>query len=129
MYIVNNCIEILNAFFNEFANRRAENIKKLCTNDFLLIENGEIWDFEILKSKISELDHTYNRKNILEITKSDNENEYCSIIYYNKAEIIYQEHFTKYKWIENALFIKTENAWKIKIINSCMIESNHEKLS
>ena len=95
------------------------------TADFIILENGEIWDNKRIKQ--------YMRGALLnnDGTKRINEMEYISIdkygpsiqIAYDNYGSFYQGDSLLYKlhWLESALAIPTEDGWRLKQMHSTFV--------
>jgi len=97
--------------------------KSNCTDDYLLIENGEIWDM-----KREAEDYRKNASRIIE-RKDHFDFKYIKIlgstaytVYNLKSEITENGKLTKLTWNESVIFRKVEGQWKIALIHSTRIE-------
>ena len=103
----------------------AKNIDKYFTKDFLLLENGEIWNNDSIKNY---LDNAMLRKpnlkrmNTIDVIEIKIANKMAWIAYQNYAtfssdnKIIRKAH-----WLESATAILTENGWKLEMLHSTRI--------
>jgi len=98
--------------------------KRYCTGDYLLIENGEIWNMEMEAAD-------YQKKANRIISRNDYfDFKYVKIVdntayavYSLKSEITEKEKLTIRHWNESTIFRKVDGSWKIALIHSTPIVS------
>lgn len=116
---------IIESFDEIWSKLDAKNIDKYYTKDFLLLENGEVWNNDSIKNY---LDNAMLRKpnlkrmNTIEVIEIKIANKMAWIAYQNYAtfssdnKIIRKAH-----WLESATAILTENGWKLEMLHSTRI--------
>ncbi|MDP4812552.1 MAG: hypothetical protein NWR65_15540 [Saprospiraceae bacterium] len=116
---------IIESFDEIWSKLDAKNIDKYYTKDFLLLENGEVWNNDSIKNY---LDNAMLRKpnlkrmNSIEVIEIKIANKMAWIAYQNYAtfssdnKIIRKAH-----WLESATAILTENGWKLEMLHSTRI--------
>ena len=116
---------IIESFDEIWSKLDAKNIDKYFTKDFLLLENGEIWNNDSIKNY---LDNAMLRKpnlkrmNTIDVIEIKIANKMAWIAYQNYAtfssdnKIIRKAH-----WLESATAILTENGWKLEMLHSTRI--------
>jgi hypothetical protein len=116
---------IIESFDEIWSKLDAKNIDKYYTKDFLLLENGEVWNNDSIKNY---LDNAMLRKpnlkrmNTIEVIEIKIANKMAWIAYQNYAtfssdnKIIRRAH-----WLESATAILTENGWKLEMLHSTRI--------
>ena len=116
---------IIESFDEIWSKLDAKNIDKYYTKDFLLLENGEIWNNDSIKNY---LDNAMLRKpnlkrmNTIDVIEIKIANKMAWIAYQNYAtfssdnKIIRKAH-----WLESATAILTENGWKLEMLHSTRI--------
>ena len=94
-----------------------------CTTDYLLIEDGEIWNME--------KEEDYYRKNAHRIIKRKDHFDFKHItisgntaytVYNLKSDITENGKLTKKNWNESVIFRKIEGEWKIALIHSTPVK-------
>lgn len=100
------------------------------TDDFIILENGEVWNNDRIKEYMRGALKTKNR------AKRVNEMEYISIdkygpsiqIAYDNYGSFYQKDSLLYKlhWLESALAIPTENGWRLKMMHSTFVPKRNK---
>lgn len=113
---------IIKSFDEIWAELNSKNIDKYYTKDFLLLENGEVWnndsianylDNAILKKPIP------NRVNSIEIIEIKIIKGMAWIAYKNQAIFTIENKIVrKARWLESATAILTENGWKLEMLHS-----------
>jgi hypothetical protein len=116
---------IIESFDEIWSKLDAKNIDKYYTKDFLLLENGEVWNNDSIKNY---LDNAMLRKpnlkrmNSIEVIEIKIANKMAWIAYQNYAtfssdnKIIRKAH-----WLESATAILTKNGWKLEMLHSTRI--------
>lgn len=97
-------------------------ISKYHTDDFVILEQGEIWDNNRIKAYMRGQLARKNR------AKRINKMKYISIEKYGKSMQIAYHNFAEFKradslvgkaqWLESALAVKTKDGWKLKMMHS-----------
>jgi hypothetical protein len=97
------------------------------TEDFLLLENGEVWNKDITaayldKAKLKQ--PLPKRENTIEIIAVKITNTTAWLAYYNYATFTINNKTTrKAKWLESATAILTEKGWKLVMLHSTRIQN------
>ena len=113
---------IIKSFDEIWSELNSKNIDKYYTRDFLLVENGELWnndsisnylDNAVLKKPIP------NRVNSIEFIEVKVLKGMAWVAYKNQA-IFWLENkiIRKAHWLESATAILTENGWKLEMLHS-----------
>lgn len=121
----NDSIEIIQLLKDDYKTMVTSDIKKhmaYCTDDYLLIENGEVWNME----KEAEY-YKQNTRRVIE--RSDYfDFKYIKIsgntayaVYNLKSDIRESGKLTQKNWNESAIFRKIDGRWKIALIHSTKI--------
>lgn len=105
----------------------ANNIDKYYTKDFLLLENGEVWNNDSIKHY---LDKALLRKpnptriNRIEIIEIKIANGTAWIAYHNYATFLIENNIIrKAHWLESATAILTKDGWKLDMLHSTRIQN------
>jgi hypothetical protein len=94
------------------------------TNDYILIEDGNIWDLE------DEIKYLFNptqvkRTNEFEFLKIDIINETATVIYKLKSTFDDNGKISEKNWAESIICKKINGVWKISLIHSTPIRKEH----
>ncbi|MBK9319657.1 MAG: DUF4440 domain-containing protein, partial [Bacteroidetes bacterium] len=104
----------------------SKNIDKYYTKDFLLLENGEVWNNDSITNY---LDNAILRKpnpkrmNTIEIIDIKIANRMAWIAYQNYATFSTDNKSLKAHWLESATAILTETGWKLEMLHSTRIKN------
>lgn len=113
-----NVQKVLSEYFNALAERNWEKLRSLSTDDMILVEHGLLWNNDSLINVMEKYWVDYEVNYSFDFIKTQ--------VYENCAWAIYRNHGVAKKenqilnihWIENAIFIKELDVWKIRFINS-----------
>jgi len=92
------------------------------TDDFIILENGEVWDNERIKQFMrKELENIDRPKRInkMDYISIDKYGESMQIAYHNYAEFVRADTLVgKASWLESALAVKVDDGWRLKMMHS-----------
>ena len=118
---------ITKSFDDIWSGLNSKKIDNYYTKDFLLIENGEVWNNDSITN------YLYNAILKKPIPKRVNSFEFIEVkISKGMAWIAYKNYATfsvedkiigKAYWLESATAILTENGWKLEMLHSTGIEN------
>lgn len=113
---------IQGAFDDLWAGVDSTKINTYHTDDFIILEQGEIWDNDRIKKYMVRQLQNENRP------KRTNKMDYISIEKYGPSmQIAYYNHATftqadtlagTARWLESALAVETEQGWRLKMMHS-----------
>jgi hypothetical protein len=113
---------IVESFDEIWSKLDSKNISKYYSNDFLLLENGLVWnndsiikylDIAILQKPIPK------RVNTIEVVEIKISNKMAWVAYQNYATFsIHDKIMGKAHWLESATAILTEKGWKLDMLHS-----------
>lgn len=112
-----------------FSGLDATKIKEFYTDDFILLEHGEVWTNQTIT------DYTKRAKTQTPLQTRHNRFEFISIkIEGNMAWLAYHNyaHWTldgketgKMYWLESATAIKTKEGWRLQMLHSTRANNKH----
>ena len=95
------------------------------TDDFIILEHGEIWDNDRIRAYIRRQQERENRplrKNRMEYISIAKYGESIQMAYHNYAEFFRADTLVgKGQWLESALAVKTTKGWKLKMMHSTRV--------
>lgn len=113
---------IQGAFDDLWAGVDSTKILNYHTDDFIILENGEVWDNDRIKKFMRGQLANENRSkriNIMDYISIEKYGESMQIAYNNKAEFYQQDSLVGTgSWLESALAVKTEEGWRLKMMHS-----------
>ncbi len=121
---------IQGAFDDLWAGVDSSKISDYHTDDFIILENGHIWDNDRIKRYMR--DQLKKKDRPVRINKMD----YLSIEKYGESmQIAYHNHGEfrradtiayKVQWLESALAVKTDEGWRLKMMHSTWVNPNQK---
>jgi len=113
---------IQGSFDDLWAGVDSTKIKNYHTDDFIILEQGEIWDNERIKEYMRGQLSRANRPvrtNRMEYISIEKYGASIQIAYWNYADFKLNDSLVgKASWLESALAVKTENGWRLKMMHS-----------
>jgi hypothetical protein len=110
-------------FFDAMAAQQPDALKAEITRDFILLEQGKIWNTDSLTGSMARykgLD--IKRINHLEFVKTERIDDISLVSYYNTADLSYKGKQMSIKWLESAVLVRQKQGWKIKLLHSTEIK-------
>lgn len=108
-----------------FSGGQSPNISDYYTNDFLLLEHGEVWNNDTIQryiERMATLPNIPKRTNSFDFIKIDVLGDRAYIAYHNYATISKDgEVLRKLYWLESGDLIRTENGWRMKLLHSTRV--------
>jgi len=118
---------IIDSFNEIWSELNSKNIDKYYTKDFLLLENGEVWNNDSISNY---LDKAVLKKpipvrvNSIEFIEVKVFNGMAWVAYKNQAIFSLENIIIrKAHWLESATAILTENGWKLEMLHSTRTEN------
>ncbi|MBZ9631419.1 nuclear transport factor 2 family protein [Salegentibacter sp. LM13S] len=116
---------ISDSFQGIFSDMDLEALETYCTQDFLLLENGEVWDMEKMRNYIKQAraqKTQVKRINSFDFIEIKIEGKMAWVAYFNKAEFKKgEEVVNEINWLESATAILTEEGWKLQLLHSTIV--------
>lgn len=109
--------KVLNDFITAVQNKEFSDIQSHVGNDFVIYENGLIWDFTEFSLKLEEYDSvkiSYDLSNLHLIV--DNGTAHAQ--FRNRGTFSYPDTTIILNFIESATFVKENESWKIMFYHS-----------
>ena len=96
-------------------------MRSTVTDDFQLLEDGEVWDIETLVAAIRPGEGSYLRRNFFSPIRVETNNEVVWVSYWNRATFATQDELRERVWLESVVLIEDQGAWKIQLMHSTLI--------
>jgi ketosteroid isomerase-like protein len=117
---------IQDSFDEIFSNYNAEKLTDFYTEDFILLEHGEVWDMAFIRNYLGKAKSNPNpptRTNRFEYIKTIAEGDRAWIAYHNYATISRDgQVLRELYWLESATAIRTENGWRLDMLHSTRVD-------
>lgn len=113
---------IQGSFDDLWAGADSTKIKDYHTDDFIILEQGEIWDNnrikEYMRGQLSRTNRA-KRTNRMEYISIEKYGPSIQIAYWNYAEFTRADTLVgKAGWLESALAVPTKEGWRLKMMHS-----------
>lgn len=116
--------ETVITLFKSLADRDFEQMKENCTVDFIVLENGVIWNLDTLQEKIN-LNKSipdFNRVNTIEFTDTRIKGKTAWVSYHNRADYIRNGKKSYVQWLESAVLVKSGRKWMLQLLHSTVVK-------
>lgn len=117
---------IIGSFDEIWSELNSKNIDKYYTKDFLLLENGEVWNNDSISDYLDKAalkKPIPNRVNTIEFIEVKVSEGMAWVAYKNQATFsLNNEIIRKIHWLESATAILTENGWRLEMLHSTRTE-------
>lgn len=117
---------VIESFDEIWSKLNSKNIDKYYTKDFLLLENGEVWNNDTIAKYLDKAileKPNPKRVNTIKIIEIKVANKTAWVAYHNYATFsiddknVYEAH-----WLESATAILTDKGWKLDMLHSTPIK-------
>ncbi len=117
---------IQDSFDSLFSGYRAELLDSFYTPDFLLLEQGEVWDMDFIKTYLEDRSKNPNpvtRTNRFEFIKTEVFGERAWVAYHNWATFTKEGTAPReVYWLESASAVRTSEGWRLELLHSTRVE-------
>ena len=111
--------QVITRFFDALSVANIPLMKAEVFDDFMLLENGEIWTIDTLANKISRpKPEGYLRQNSFDFLSTKIDKNRAYVFYKNKAEISSKTRNATIKWLESAILRKEKGRWRMEFMHS-----------
>lgn len=110
------------SFQDIFTEFKSEKIADYYTDDFLLIENGEIWNTDSVRNYLAKArlrTPKPTRENKFDFFKMEIMDDVAWVSYHNYATFTTENSPPRMiHWMETVIAIRTEEGWRIKLLHN-----------
>ena len=112
----------ISKFFYGLPEIDANKLKAYTTDDFILLENGHLWNMDTLVNKMSAPKNAgIKRVNKFQFIKTEQNGNIAWASYHNTADFSLNEKQQTVNWLESAVLRKENGRWKIKLLHSTRV--------
>lgn len=105
--------------FSSMASLDYDEMAAIGTDDFHLLEVGEVWDMNDLISAIKSVPTKFERRNYFSVIKTKTSKDTVWVSYWNKADYTFETgEKIQSRWLESAVMVKVGTEWKIQMLHS-----------
>lgn len=117
---------VRDAFEEVWSDLDTTKVRKYHTDDFILLEDGMIWNNDSIKNyqaRTLQSNNRPKRNNDFDFVKAEKSGNSIWLAYHNYANwTIDNKIVGEAQWLESAVAIKTENGWKLQMLHSTRVE-------
>jgi ketosteroid isomerase-like protein len=119
---------VIDAFDEVWSALDTNSLARLHTDDFLLLENGEVWTNDSIinyqrNQMASMKEYGYLRTNRMEFLTTEASGDLAWTAYHNYGTWTVGKDTTgQAHWLESAVAVKTTEGWKLKMLHSTRVE-------
>jgi ketosteroid isomerase-like protein len=111
--------QVLTKFFDGISSLDVNLMKQYVTNDFLLLEGGDVWNMDTVAVYLNELKTgSFSRTNYLEFIRTEIRGNTAWVAYKNAADMSIKGQKRNVQWLESAVLVKDGKEWKIQLLHS-----------
>lgn len=109
-------------FFDALTEADMPKLRQTCTDDFLLLEDGEVWNLDTLQAKLAGgRPADFKRVNRFDFFSTDVRGDVAWMAYENTAVISRGQRERTIRWLESAVLEKTKRGWRLRVLHSTVI--------
>ena len=115
---------VQNVFDDIWSDKKAELLTKYHTDDFILLEHGEVWTNDTIANwcKRAKLrDEGVERINSFDFFEAKKEGNRIWMAYHNYATITKDTISRKLEWLESIVAVKKDSIWKLELMHSTRV--------
>ena len=117
--------EAITTVFDGIAHANFPEIKSVLADDFILLEHGEVWNQDSVSNIVARVGQKkVKRINMLDFQKTEILGNTAYVYYWNTADISFNNETRRVRWLESAVLIKKNGAWKIQLLHSTRIDKH-----
>ena len=110
-------------FFDAIAALDTKMMKQYTTKDFLLLEDGAVWNMDTLTNKLSPLKTiSFSRTNHLDFIQTEVKGTTAWVAYNNTADMNVNGQKRNVRWLESAVLVKEGKEWKVQLLHSTTLK-------
>ncbi len=106
------------ALFGTIADYDFALMERLVTDDFVILEVGELWDLAKTIEVIAPLEGQVTRRNFFHLLRTEIRGNMAWVSYWNKATYRTLEGDRERAWLESAVLVRVNDEWKVEMLHS-----------
>jgi len=120
--------QVVQGVFDDiWGDKKAELLTKYHTDDFILLEHGEVWTNDTIANwciRAKKRDIGVKRINSFDFFEAKKEGNRIWMAYHNYATIKKDTLERKLEWLESIVAIKEDSIWKLELMHSTRVNRN-----
>lgn len=117
--------QVVQGVFDDiWSDKKAELLTKYHTDDFILLEHGEVWTNDTITNwciRAKKRDIGVKRINSFDFFEAKKEGNRIWMAYHNYATIKKDTLERKLQWLESIVAIKQDSIWKLELMHSTRV--------
>ncbi|HEX6226881.1 MAG TPA: nuclear transport factor 2 family protein [Chryseolinea sp.] len=115
--------DVVRRIFEGFSNGSLTMIGEAVTPDVKILESGEVWTLDTIAAYFRRpRPADFKRTNTLDFFQTEVEGRMAFVSYHNTARIHANGKDRIVKWLESAVLVREDKAWKVKMLHSTRLE-------
>lgn len=111
--------QVLTRFFDGISALDIKLMKQYVTNDFLLLEAGDVWNMDTVAVYLNQSKTgSFSRTNHLNFIRTEITGNTAWVAYNNAADMNINGQKRNVQWLESAVLVKDGKEWKIQLLHS-----------
>ncbi|MEX2230990.1 MAG: nuclear transport factor 2 family protein [Cyclobacteriaceae bacterium] len=110
--------QVIEAYFDGIKTRDGKKMKAVTTDDFLLYEDGRVFNNDSLISFLNSFS-SLSGEFTLDSMKINVDDNIANMVYLNRGDLVFNDTIrATYIWLESATFKKVDGVWKMDFLHS-----------
>jgi ketosteroid isomerase-like protein len=105
-------------FFAAWSEGDVARYRSLCAQEYLLVEDGEIWDYERDVAQLAKRQADYKRTDHFEFRHTFLRGDTAYVVYELTSEIFEGGRTRHRKWLESAVLVRHDGRWQVALLHS-----------
>jgi len=98
-------------------------MKDHITPDFLLLENGAVWNADSLTKHMAPFKGiNFTRNNSFRYIRTEQKGANAILVYHNRADMTFNGNPMVMEWTESAHLVRQGKGWRIKMMHSTSVK-------
>jgi len=116
--------QALSGYFDALAVADIAAMKRLSTDDILILESGATWNMDTIVNRVTLAKGlVIKRTNSIRFLRTEVNGDQGFLAYDNRAEIVMADRTVTRHWLESANLVKRDGVWKIWFLHSSKLEN------
>ncbi len=119
--------KVITDFFEIFSTREVDKLSNVCTDDILIVEDGELWNRDsIAKFLAKPAPPDFRRENTMKFIDTNIKGQTAWTTYENTARILANQRKFIVVWYETAVLVNENKRWRIRTLHSTTKENRRQ---
>ena len=106
-------------FYEAFSGFDEQRYRALCTDDYVLLEDGEIWNLDKdVAAFMSQAASGRKRSDTFDFLVIKIQGNTAYAVFFLKSEIMNKGEVQHRQWLESAVLLKSDRSWRVSLLHS-----------